>query len=296
MLALTSSCNGAINFFEVEDLMIEECFRFGSTSFVRTFAPSRRSGYTLMFVAFFVVSFSGASALAGTHADGKTILDTIDDMYRGESSKGKMTMQVKTEYWQRTLQIEIWSKGTTKSLMRILSPKKEKGTTTLRVDDNMWNYLPKVKRVMKVPTSMMGGSWMGSHFTNDDLVKESRMSLDYDFEVSPIKNGRIDITCIPKPEAAVVWGKIIVQVETHDAAQGAIQYLPLKIDYYDEDLTLMRTMSFHDYKKVNGRTIALRTRMQPHDTPEEFTEVIYSNIEFDIKLNDSLFSLRRLQR
>ena len=223
----------------------------------------------------------------------KQILDKVDDLYRGKSSYARMTMKVVTEHWTREMKIEGWSKGKEKSLMRILSPRKEKGTATLKSGDNIWNYLPKVKRVIKVPSSMMGGSWMGSHFTNDDLIKESRMADDYDFKVS-FEGKRegvemTEITCIPKPDAAVVWGKVVVLVRTEDLQ-------PLTVAYYDEDMELARTMTFSQFKTMSGRLLPSVMRMVPTDKPDEFTEFSYNEIEFDIELKDSKFSLRNLQR
>ena len=126
-------------------------------------------------------------SISNSHADilsAEKILDNVDDLYRSNASHGILTLSVTTVNWQRTLTLEQWSKGEDKSLIKILKPKKEKGLATLRVDKNMWNYLPKVKRVVKIPSSMMSSSWMGSHFTNDDLVKQSRMTEDYTFSIT----------------------------------------------------------------------------------------------------------------
>ena len=145
------------------------------------------------------------------------MLNAVDDLYRGESSSGKMTMTVVTRHWKRTLQMEFHNKGTDRALVRILAPRKEKGTTTLRVKKDMWNYLPKTDRIIKVPVSMMGGSWMGSHFTNDDLVRQSRMADDFTYTLSfeGDRNGAkvSEVTCIAKEDAVVVWGKVIVEVK-----------------------------------------------------------------------------------
>ncbi len=223
----------------------------------------------------------------------REMLEKVDDLYRGNSSYGKMTMKVVTAHWTREMMVEGWSKGKHKSLMRILSPRKEKGTTTLKSGNNIWNYLPKVKRVIKVPSSMMGGSWMGSHFTNDDLVKESRMSDDYDFKTTfeGKRNGEdvIDITCMPKPEAAVVWGKLVVTVRTSDMQ-------PLAVLYFNEDQELARTMTFSDIKEMGGRRIPTAMKMVPADKPSEYTMFRYDKIEFDVPLKDNIFSLRSLQR
>ncbi len=130
------------------------------------------------------------------------ILDSVDDLYRSNTSYGILTLSVTTTNWQRALTLEQWSKGEDRHLIRVLKPKKEKGLTTLRVDANVWNYMPKVKRVVKIPSSMMASSWMGSHFTNDDLVKQSRMVKDYTFSVTyeGKREGKniIEISCIPK--------------------------------------------------------------------------------------------------
>lgn len=243
-----------------------------------------------------VVLSAGAAFAAGIgkqHLTARQMLDKVDDLYRGQSSYGKMTMKVVTSHWTREMKIEGWSKGKQKSLMRILSPSKEKGTATLKSGNNIWNYLPKVNRVIKVPSSMMGRSWMGSHFTNDDLVKESRMADDYDFEIT-FEGKRdgvdvVDITCKPKPNAAVVWGEVVVTVRTSDMQ-------PLKVLYYDEDMQLARTMTFSDIKQMGGRRIPTVMKMVPADKPDEYTMFRYDEIKFDLQLKDNLFSLRSLQR
>ena len=191
-------------------------------------------------------------SISNSHADiltAEKILDNVDDLYRSNASHGILTLSVTTVNWQRTLTLEQWSKGEDKSLIKILKPKKEKGLATLRVDKNMWNYLPKVKRVVKIPSSMMSSSWMGSHFTNDDLVKQSRMTEDYTFSITfeGMNDGKeiIEITCLPNKEAAVVWGKVEVVVYADD-------YLPLRMTYYDEDLLLSRTLEFTNIEMMDG--------------------------------------------
>lgn len=222
----------------------------------------------------------------------RQILDHVDDLFRGKSSKGRMTMTVVTAHWKRSLTMEWWSKGKDRSLIRILSPEKEKGTATLRVDNDVWNYLPKVKRVIKLPSSMMSGSWMGSHFTNDDLVKESRMADDYDFKITfqGRRKGKevIEITCTPKPEAAVVWGKVVVEV-------GAADYMPTHSLYYSEDVKLARTMVFGDIGDLGGRKLPRSMKVVPQDKPDEYTLVVYEQMTFDLDLGERMFSLRTLQ-
>ena len=130
----------------------------------------------------FIIFFT--NCVSASNLDPEKILDSVDDIYRSNASHGIITLSVTTVNWQRTLTLEQWSKGEDKSLLKILKPKKEKGLATLRVDKNVWNYMPKVKRVVKIPSSMMSSSLMGSHFTNDDLVKQSRMTEDYTFSIT----------------------------------------------------------------------------------------------------------------
>ena len=138
----------------------------------------------LAFVALALLPCLAVSSPATSQQDPREIIDRVDRLMRGESSHGKSTMEVVTEHWTRSLSMEIWSLGTEHSLIRVTAPAKEAGTATLKADKDIWNYLPKVDRTIKIPASMMSGSWMGSHFTNDDLVKDSRLIDQYDIEIS----------------------------------------------------------------------------------------------------------------
>ena len=221
------------------------------------------------------------------------ILNNVDDLYRSNASHSILTLSVTTVNWQRTLTLEQWSKGEDKSLIKVLKPKKEKGLATLRVDKNVWNFLPKVKRVVKIPSSMMSSSWMGSHFTNDDLVKQSRMTEDYTFSITfeGMKDGKeiIEVTCLPNKEAAVVWGKVEVVVYADD-------YLPLRMIYYDEDLLLSRTLEFTNIEMMDGKIIPTMMSMIPTDEPGESTTVKWEEVKFDVTIDDDFFSLRKLQQ
>ena len=242
----------------------------------------------LFFIIFIFTSNTNANNLSP-----EKILNNIDDLYRSNASHGILTLSVTTVNWQRTLTLEQWSKGEDKSLIKILKPKKEKGLATLRVDKNVWNYMPKVKRVVKIPSSMMSSSWMGSHFTNDDLVKQSRMTEDYTFSITfeGTREGKdiIEITCIPNKDAAVVWGKVEVIVFRDD-------YIPIRMIYYDEDLLLSRTFEFTDIRTMNGKMIPTLMSISPADEPNESTIVRWEEIQFDVSIEDEFFSLRKLQQ
>ncbi len=238
----------------------------------------------------------GAAALLVAPAaamDGKEILRKIDDLWRGTSSAALMSMHVKTENWERTLQMKGYSKGKDLSLVRITLPKQEAGTATLKVEENIWNYLPKTRRVMKVPSSMMMGSWMGSHFTNDDLVRESRLEEDYELELveKETEDGRAvyELTLLPKPDAPVVWGKIVLEVDRET-------FIPTWQDYYDEEGTLVRRATYDQVQDIGDRLVPMRMRMAPTEKPDEFTEIVYEKLMFDVDLKDEFFSLQNLKR
>jgi len=221
------------------------------------------------------------------------IIDKVDQMLRGDSSQGQVEMAVVTRRWERNVTMEIWSEGTENALIKVLEPKKEAGTATLKVGSDMWNYLPKIDRTIRIPTSMMMGSWMGSHFTNDDLVKESRLIRDYEIEIAYEGDREgvevYEFLLIPHPEAPVVWGEMLYQVRKKDL-------MPTWAEYYDEDGELKRTMTFSEYREMGGRLVPTKSRMVPQDKPEEYTEMIYHELQFDIPIPQGTFSLSSLRR
>lgn len=223
----------------------------------------------------------------------REILERVDKMMHGDSSSGVLVMTVQATHWTRTLEVEFSTKSADRFLVRILSPKKEKGTATLRSGSDIWNYLPKTNRVIKVPSVSLASSWMGSHFTYDDMLKDRRLADDF---LSAVTNEEVtesgllvEITGTPKPDAPVVWGSIQVVINTD-------LDLPRWIRYYDEAGELVRTLEFSDIGPLGGRRLPRRQRMTPADKPHEFTEVIYRELLYHPDLDDALFSLRALQR
>ena len=236
-----------------------------------------------------VLLFPGVSSAATA----KEILEKVDDLWRGESSFAEMTMDVVTENYERSMKLKAWSLGKEHSLFVITYPPKDRGVATLKAEENIWNYLPRVNRVIRVPTSMMMANWMGSHFTNDDLVKESRMSEDYDAEVTfeGEKDGTsvYEITLVPKPEAPVVWGRIGITV-----VQETL--MPVKSLYYDEDGGLSRTMIFDKVKMLGERLVPTVMILIPEDKPEEKTVITYDSLELGLGLTPDFFSRATLTR
>jgi outer membrane lipoprotein-sorting protein len=243
-----------------------------------------------------VLSVAAVVARAGTTspaADPRAIVDRVDRLLRGDSSEGEMTMSVVTRRWTRTLTLMVWSEGTDKVLIKVTAPPREAGTATLKTGNDIWNYLPKIDRTIRVPTSMMMASWMGSHFTNDDLVKESRLIRDYDIAVdfSGVRDGvalwRFVLT--PRPAAAVVWGRILLEVRQAD-------FMPASATYYGDDGSEKRTVLFSEYRTMGGRLVPARITVTPADKPDESTVISYRHLAFDVPLPPDTFSLAALKR
>ncbi|TVP49776.1 MAG: outer membrane lipoprotein-sorting protein [Gemmatimonadales bacterium] len=236
--------------------------------------------------------FPSSAAAQTSPTEANAIVRHVDDLLRGESSHGKVRMEVVTERWTRTMEMEMWSLGQDYSLVRVLSPSREAGTATLKVDRDIWNYLPRVDRTIKVPGSGMGGSWMGSHFTYDDLVRESSMVDDYDIEVAfeGARDGTEvwEFALTPLPEAPVVWGRLELVVRKRDR-------MPLEARYFDDRGELARTMTFSEFRTMDGRLVPTRLSMHPEDKPGERTTLHYEDLEFETGLPASFFSLQRLR-
>jgi hypothetical protein len=231
-------------------------------------------------------------ALLPWHARAVELAELIRDVeqqYHGTSSHALTAMQVRTANWERTLEMEAWSLGRDFFLVRILEPAKERGVATLKRDREVWNFLPKVDRVIKVPPSMMGGSWMGSHITNDDLVKASHVDQDFTFRLLEESGDHWLIECLPRPEAAVVWGKIVYRLRKQPR-------VPVQVDYYDEDQVRVREIHFAEVQKVGGRSVPLQMTVIPLDKPGEQTVLRYRDLTFGIAVDQGFFNLRTLQQ
>ena len=230
-----------------------------------------------------------AAPIATESFDAVALIKKIETQYQGKSSTATMKMIIKTNNWNRTLVMDSLTEGRDKFLIKITSPAKERGTCTLKVDDNIWNYLPKIDRLIKVPSSLMGEKWMGSHFTNDDLVKENKIDDLYTLKIIECTPDKIVIEGIPKQEAAVVWGKLLYTVDRK-------REIPQMVEYFDEENIKVRTLSFDQAEKLDSRWIPMRMRVIPEDTPEEYTEMLYSALKFNIKLPRNTFSIRSLRK
>ncbi|HPI79387.1 MAG: outer membrane lipoprotein-sorting protein [Cyclobacteriaceae bacterium] len=223
----------------------------------------------------------------------REIMQRVDEKVRGTSNKSEMKMTIVRPEWKREVTMKGWSLGTEYSLILITGPARDKGQAFLKRDNEMWNWQPSIDRVVKLPPSMMLQSWMGSDFTNDDLVKESSIVNDYDqhLEQDSVINGAsvYKILLMPKPDAPVVWGKVVCYVEKKE-------YNQLLVKYYDEDGYLVNTMVLSDIKEMGGRRLPSKLEMIPHDNPNHRTIIQYLDQEFNIGLKESFFSMQNMKR
>ena len=219
------------------------------------------------------------------------VVDHLDDLYRSSSSHAVMTMTVVRERGTRELTLESWSRGEDEALIVIRSPAREAGTATLRTTEGLWNYAPRADRLMRIPTGLLSDSWMGSHFTNDDLMRETSYDDDYVSELSwATRDGEryLQVTMTPKPEAPVVYTKLVFLLTAED-------WTPVLWEYWDEG-RVVRTMRFEDIREVAGRRLPLRMIIQPADRPAERTEIRYQTLELDAAVDAELFTRRGLRR
>ena len=242
--------------------------------------------------AILMLACMSTTAHAMDQAELDRIIDNVDRLFRSDTSWARVTMRIETPDWQRSLDMEIWTEGLDRTFVRISSPRKEAGTATLRIENEMWNYFPKINKVMKVPPSMMMSSWMGSDFTNDDLVKESSMKKDYSGSLlSPpgAEEGFYYVEFIPREDSPIVWGRIVVQVRKQD-------YIPVRQEFFDERGRLMRVMVLSDIRPLGGRVIPAVMELIPVNKEGNRTIVTYTDAVFDKELPADVFSLRNLQK
>lgn len=221
------------------------------------------------------------------------IIKKTENNFKGKTSKGTFTMKVVRPEFTRQVKMKSWWKDDDKALIEIIEPQKEKGNKTLKIGNEIWNYLSQTETTIKIPPSMMLQSWNGSDLTNDDLVRESTMYEDYnikfmfDEKIAGQMCWKFELT--PKPDAPVVWGKVYYWVRQ-------IDYLPAIIQYYDEAGEKHRTMKFSDYQKMGGRKIPTIWKIVNNRKNNEYTEFIYNDVDFDVNIPDRIFSFRELER
>ena len=240
-----------------------------------------------------------ALALGGTPARAaaqglpsvQDIVDHLDDLWRSTSSHAMLTMTVVKERGTRTLTMESWSQGDDDALIVIRAPAREAGTATLRTEEGLWNYAPRADRLIRIPSGLLSDSWMGSHFTNDDLLRETSYLDDHEASLAWKEvegDTLIEVTMTPMPGTPVVYTRLVFLLDP-------TTWTPRRADYYDGD-ELTRSMVFDRVERISGRYVPMRLLLQPADKPDEHTEVVYDELQFGVRLDADLFSRRGLRR
>lgn len=223
----------------------------------------------------------------------REIVRKADEKMRGTTSQVELTIRTVRPGWSRSMDVKAWMKGSDYSMILVQSPAKDKGIAFLKRGKEVWNWMPSLERTIKLPPSMMSQSWMGTDFTNDDLVKESSIVNDYDHSIvgDTILGGRdcYVIQMMPRPEAAVVWGKLLVCIDKKD-------YLELNTRFFDEEGQLINVMNAYDIKVMDGRLIPTRFEMIPVDKKNQKTEMIYRAVKYNQPIQDGFFTVENLKR
>ena len=240
----------------------------------------------------FAQETSESSAAANKPApDVARLLKRFDGMYESSGTTAQVEITIVKPRKTRVLRLRMWGKGQDKALMVIEAPTRDAGTATLKVGNNLWNYLPKIARTIRVPPSMMMGSWMGSDLTNDDLVRESSYEEDYTSEFvghstdPPGWKVRLDA----RPDVVGLWERVEIVFSYEDK-------LPVQSQFFDRKGRLSRTMRLEEVKDIGGRRIPTLLTIIPEREEGRRTEMRYLHVEFDVKLDDSMFSLSQLER
>jgi outer membrane lipoprotein-sorting protein len=254
-----------------------------------------KAGLNSFFILFLFVTglliFSTQTVSAGD-LSAKEIVFKANDLLRGKSSSSTAIMKVIKPDWSREMTTEIWMLEPDYAMILITEPARDKGTVTLRRKQEMWNWIPSIERIIKIPPSMMMQPWMGSDFNNDDLVRESSIVDDYNHSLMGDEKIReydcYKVRLLPKPNAGIVWSKVIMWISKRE-------FLELRSEYYDEEGRLIKYMTGSKVREMGGRTIPSYWEMVPMDKPGEKTTLEYKSIDFNIDIKPSFFSQQRMK-
>jgi len=244
-----------------------------------------------MLVTIFTLVPASELTMADEAPDARELVQAAMDHWRGLNSYSEMTMTIHRTDWERSMSMRAWSEGDKLSLVRVTEPKKDAGNGTLLKDNDMWSYSPKINRIIKIPSSMMSQGWMGSDFSNKDISKSTDILDQYDHTLSDQaqEDGHTvyTIEAIPHEDAATVWGKEVLKIRD--------DFVLLEEQFWDQDGVLIKVMRARDIAEMGGRSVARVLRMGKLETPDEWTEMTVSSIEFDLELPAGVFTLSNLR-
>jgi outer membrane lipoprotein-sorting protein len=245
-------------------------------------------------ILFLLILVPGSDTLFAQAISATDVVRKADEKFNGEkSSYSVMSMTIIRPGWQRTIEFKSWTLGRDYALTLITAPPKEAGQAFLKRVAEMWTWNPTISRLIKLPPSMMSQGWMGSDYTNDDILRESSVVTDYTHEIVGEESigGRLcyKIRMTARENASIVWGKQIRWIDKKD-------FLVLKAELYDEDGYLVRTETGSDIKVMGGRTITSKIELVPEEEPENKTLVEIREIQYDIPVDESYFSQQNMKR
>ena len=248
--------------------------------------------FQLRFFSLVAITMFSGSVYCQATLDARTIIGQAIEHYRGLTSYSEMTMTIHRPDWQRTMSLQGWSSGSKKTLIRVTAPARDQGNATLVLDDNkVWSFSPKINRVIRIPSSMMNQSWMGSDFSNKDVSRTDEIVDKYTHTL--LRTDQADghkiyvIESIPHEESAIVWGKEISHIRD--------DYVELEHEFLDQDMKLVKSLKTLDIKEMSGRMFAVQQRMENVEKKDDWTEISVQVLDFDREIPDYLFTLSNLR-
>lgn len=215
------------------------------------------------------------------------IVKKMDEKVKGKTTQADITVKIKRPKWEREISMKLWTKGTDYSMIYVTAPIKEKGNAFLKRNKEVWNYVPGIEKIIKLPPSMMSQSWMGTDFTNDDLVKHASILQDYTHTISgeTTLSGRVchKITLMPKSGSAVVWNKILMYIDKKD-------YIQMRAEYYNEENELVNILNGSEIKMLGGKMLASKIEMVSTEKKGYSTTLIYNSLAFDREIPEAFFT------
>lgn len=225
--------------------------------------------------------------------DATEIVRKADEKFRGESQKADMSMNIVRPSWSREIRMKTWSLGNDYSLTLITAPAKEKGQAFLKREKEIWNWIPDIERLVKLPPSMMMQSWMGSDFKNNDLIRESSIVTDYNHKLITTEKQRgkpsYKIKMTPKPDAPVVWSKVITWIHKNQNYQ-------VRSEFYGENGDLVDVMRFSEVDELDNRKIPTKLTMIPQEKDGHKTIMKYHSADFGVDLEAAFFSKQNMRK
>jgi outer membrane lipoprotein-sorting protein len=245
------------------------------------------------FIILLIFGFNSIKIIAQEKLSADEIVQKADELIRGKTNSQIIEMEIIRPTWKRTIGIKSWGRGLDYLMAYITSPAQDKGQVFLKLKTEMWNYIPAIGRMIKIPASMLSQGWMGSDYTNDDILKESSIVVDYNHKlideetVNGYKSYKIEMT--PKEDAAVVWGKIIMWIIEDN-------FIQIKAEFYDEDNDLVKSEFGYDFKNMGGRLIPTRIEIVPANEEGKKTVLYIKEMKFNIDLPATFFSQQNMKR